>query len=128
MKDSETFHKDFYEFIRENTLVEIKGGRERESFLKIWMVQVGDRFFSRSWNKSARSWFTEFQSTAIGQIKYGNTIINVRGKKLSPVDSIQQKIDAAYLKKYNQSHNKEYSLGITKPEYRNYTMEFFIDE
>lgn len=121
------FPTDFHDFIKKNTLIGIKGGRERETFLNIWMVEVGGRYFSRSWNKSERSWFTEFLSSGTGQIKYGDRVINVFGKKLSPGDQLQEKIDRAYLKKYDQQGNIFYAQGITQPEYSNYTMEFFID-
>ncbi len=43
------------------------------------MVEVDNRIFARSWNKSHKSWFTEFLTSGCGQIKYGQNIINVRG-------------------------------------------------
>lgn len=122
------FPKEFSEYLNQNTLIEIKGGRDRDSFLKVWMVQVDERFFSRSWNKSEKSWFTEFLTTGIGQIKFGENIIDVKGKKLPPNDPQQKNIDVAYLTKYTQPENLEYSPGITQPEYADYTMEFIIDQ
>lgn len=125
---STLFPSDFYDYLNTHSLIGIKGGREREGFLNIWMVRVNDRCFSRSWNKSEKSWFTEFINSGIGQIKYGETIINVRGKQLPPDDPLQKDINMAYLKKYNQPENLFYSEGITQPEYSEYTMEFFIDQ
>ena len=113
------------EYLKNNTLIGIKGGREREKFLNIWMVQVGDRFFSRSWNKSNKSWFTEFVATGLGQVKYGENVLNVKGTQLPANDPLQQQIDLAYLQKYDQPENISYSRGISQPEYHNYTMEFF---
>lgn len=121
------FPKDFYNFLKENTLVEVKGGRTRPGFLKIWMVEVEGRVFARSWNKSERSWFTEFNNTGLGQIKYGEEILNVKGKKLEKEDPVHQKINEAYLKKYTQPENLKYAQGITKPEYACYTMEFYTE-
>lgn len=118
---------DFNSYLDNHTLIGIKGGVEREKFLNIWMVRVEDRYFSRSWNKSANSWFTEFLRSGKGQIKYGESILDVYGKKLLPDDPVQQQIDQAYLQKYDQPENLEYSRGITRPEYRNYTMEFLIN-
>ena len=96
--------------------------------MEIWVVNVNKRVFARSWNKSARSWFTSFLETGVGQLKYGEKVIDVKGKKLASVEPIQQEINKAYLKRYNQKENVFYSEGITQPEYLDYTMEFFYSE
>lgn len=121
------FPPGFEDYLNRNTLIGIKGGRERETFLNIWMVQVDHRYFSRSWNKSSNSWFTDFIKTGLGQIKYGEEVVNVYGKKVFADDPIQESINKAYLKKYDQQENLFYSQGITQPEYAHYTMEFFPD-
>ena len=69
-----SFPKDLYNYLTNNSLIEIKGGLERKTFLSIWMVAVDDRVFARSWNKSNKSWFTEILKTGIGQIKYSDKI------------------------------------------------------
>lgn len=122
------FDKDLYEYLNTHTRIEIKGGLDRPTFLPIWMVNVNGRLFSRSWNKSDRSWFTEFIATGRGQIKYGDKIINVVGYKIDSNDEINKKIDAAYLQKYTKPENIPYAKGITQPEYANYTMEFKLEE
>ena len=119
------FSKDFYTYLANNTLIEIKGGLTRPTFLKIWMVEVDNRIFARSWNKSENSWFTEFQKSGIGEIKFGDKIIRVTGEKIDADNPINKKISQAYIKKYNQPENLKYARGISKPEYFNYTMEFF---
>lgn len=128
MKNLVSFPSDLFEYLDCHTLVGIKGGRDRESFLNIWMVVVGDRFFSRSWNKSNKSWFTAFLSTGVGQIKYAETVLDVQGRKLPPNDPLHEHINRAYLEKYDQPENLSYSRGITQSEYRDYTMEFIIDQ
>ncbi len=119
------FSKDFYTYLANNTLIEIKGGLTRPTFLKIWMVEVDNRIFARSWNKSENSWFTEFQKSGIGEIKFGDKVIRVTGEKIDADNPINKKISQAYIKKYNQPENLKYARGISKPEYFNYTMEFF---
>ncbi len=119
------FPTDFYNYLTNNTLIEIKGGLERKAFLSIWMVTVEGRVFARSWNKSNKSWFTEILKTGIGQIKYGHKTINITGKKLNVDDAVNSLIDQAYLEKYIQKENINYAKGITQPEYSDYTMEFF---
>ena len=119
------FPEDFYTYLKNNTLVEIKGGSTRPTFLKIWMVDVENRIFARSWNKSERSWFTEFQSTGVGEIKYGDKVLKVNGIKVGAEDPINPRISQAYIEKYDQPENLKYSEGIAKPEYFAHTMEFF---
>ncbi len=122
------FSKDFYEYLEKNTLVEIKGGQKRLTFLQIWMVEIDKRVFVRSWNKSEKSWFTEFENSGNGQIKYGEKIIKVKGKKVDKNDKINLTISKAYLDKYSQPENNEYSNGISQPQYFDYTMEFIKEK
>ena len=128
MATSTEFSSEFIAYTQKNSLVGIKAGRTRETFLNIWIVEVDNRFFSRSWNKSDKSWFTEFLRTGVGQIRYGDSVIDVKGKQLPPGDKMQEKIDSAYRTKYNQPENIFYSEGISQPEYAHYTLEFFIDK
>ena len=53
MTANDTFPADFPHYLKNHTLIGIKGGRERDSFLNIWMVEVDGRYFSRSWNKNS---------------------------------------------------------------------------
>lgn len=120
-----SFPLDFYGYLDKNTLIEVKGGSDRKTFLNIWMVRLGKRIFARSWNKSKKSWFTAIINTGCGEIKYGDKIIKVNGKKLNKNDRLQYQIDNAYIKKYSQTENLVYAKGISQPEYHNYTIEFF---
>jgi hypothetical protein len=122
------FPEDFYSHLKIHNYTEIKGGTERNTFLEIWVVSVNKRVFARSWNKSARSWFTAFLETGVGQLKYDEKIINAKGRKLEVTAQIQEEINQAYLKRYNQKENIFYSEGITQSEYLDYTMEFFYSE
>lgn len=122
------FPEDFYSHLQEHNYTEIKGGIERNTFLEIWMVSVNNRVFARSWNKSARSWFTAFLETGVGELKYGDKVVHVKGKKLDASAPIQEEINQTYIERYNQKENIFYSEGITKPEYLDYTMEFFYSE
>ena len=119
--------KELIKYLNENTLVEIKSGIEREKFTEIWMVHVEDRIFSRSWNKSDKSWFTEFKNQGVGQIKCGENIVRVKGIQVDKNDVINDKINDTYLKKYMQPENIKYAVGITQSEYSGYTMEFILE-
>lgn len=121
------FPNSFYPYLQETTLVGIKGGSTRKSFLDIWMVAVGDRVFARSWNKSERSWFTAFRETGIGEIRYGERVLQVKGTVLESGDDLHPLINSAYLQKYTQAKNLPYAHGITQAEYTSYTLEFLLD-
>ncbi|QGY43328.1 DUF2255 family protein [Maribellus comscasis] len=122
------FPQDFYQHLEKHTLTGVKGGTERETFLYIWLVAVDGRIFARSWNKSKRSWFTAFQKTGTGEIKYGEKIIRVSGEQIFADDDLTRQINKAYLQRYSQPENIRYAEGITQPEYENYTMEFFFEK
>lgn len=119
------FPDDFYRYLQEHTLIGIKGGRDRETFLNIWIVTVGGRAFARTWGKSERSWYTAFLETGVGEIKYGDKVISVRGSKTPADPDLMRLIDDAYLTRFDQDENRPYAVGITQPEYHDYTMEFF---
>ncbi|MCP9200856.1 DUF2255 family protein [Gramella sp. GC03-9] len=119
------FPDNFYEYLESHTMIQIKGGKERLSFLPIWMVQVNGRVFARSWNKSEKSWFTEIERSGVGEIKFGEELLKITGIKVDPSDPIQPDISNAYLQKYDQPHNKMYASGIAASEYFEHTMEFF---
>ncbi|PKA82738.1 uncharacterized protein DUF2255 [Ulvibacter sp. MAR_2010_11] len=120
------FPTEFYNHLKEHNYTEIKGGITRTTFLEIWVVAVEGRVFARSWNKSERSWYTAFLETGTGQLKYGDTIIDVIGEKIGPGLEIHKKINKTYRDRYTEKENIYYADGISQPEYEDYTMEFFI--
>lgn len=122
-----SFPADFYSHLKDHNYTLIKGGLDRKTFLEIWIVEVDGRIFARSWNKSERSWFTAFIDYGVGQLKHGNKVINVKGKKLDPNSEIHELINQAYLKRYNEAENIFYAKGISRPEYSAYTMEFLFE-
>lgn len=110
-------------YINSNTLIGIKGGKNRATFLEIWMVAVGQRIFARSWGMSNKSWFTEFVEQGVGQLKFGEHIIDVQGQQLRD-EEMNRLIDQAYKDKYIQKENEPYVNEITELKYHNFTMEF----
>ncbi|RMA65793.1 DUF2255 family protein [Ulvibacter antarcticus] len=123
-----SFPNSFYSHLKVNNYTGIIGGRERETFLEIWVVAVNKRVFARSWDKSERSWFTAFLNSGIGKLQYGDEVIEVEGKKLKKTDSFHQKINEAYVKRYTEKENIYYAQGISQPEYADFTIEFFYKE
>ncbi len=113
-------------FIRSNNLIGIRAGKERENFLDIWMVVIDDRIFARSWGLSERSWFDTFKKDSSGAIRCAGQIIPVTAVVPSDIDSLNEKISQAYLKKYNSGSNAPYALGIIEARHVAKTMEFVI--
>ncbi|MBN8684151.1 MAG: DUF2255 family protein [Chitinophagales bacterium] len=118
-----TFPPDFYEHLQINSLTGIKAGQNRSTFLDIWMVNVEGRIFARSWGKSEKSWFTTLQQEPFGQIQYGDKVLNIRGVKCED-PNLNRQIDEAYLQRYTTEASRPYAIGISQPEYADYTMEF----
>ena len=121
------FPTDFYAYLQSHTLIGIKAGLTRPTFLEIWMVQVGERVFARSWEKSDKGWFATLVATGVGQIQYGSKVITITGKKLLNEPETQQLIHQAYLTKYHEPHNIPYAQGITQQVYEDFTIEIFFD-
>ena len=119
-------NKNALEYIDSHNLIGIKAGKERESFLEIWMVTVENRIFARSWGFAERSWYNTFLKDNLGEIKCGETIYKIEAKIPSDLADIENKINQAYLKKYDSGDNAFYAKGITKKEHVEKTMEFVI--
>jgi hypothetical protein len=122
-----SFPTDFYRHLEDHTLTGIKAGKDRTTFLNIWMVNVEGRVFARSWGKSNRSWFTTLLDEKAGQIKYGDKVLNITATPCKDA-LMNTKIDRAYRTRYTTPENLPYAIGITQPEYTDYTMEFLLDQ
>lgn len=115
-------------YINNNSKAGIKAGADRKDFLDIWMVVVDDRIFARSWGFAERSWYNTFLQNPKGAIKCDDMIFSIEA--FIPKDNkvITEKINNAYLAKYNSPHNIEYAKGIIEKKHVEKTMEFFIIE
>ncbi|WP_162055262.1 DUF2255 family protein [Pontibacter pamirensis] len=118
------FDQETLAYIRNNNLIGIKAGSEREKFLPIWMVLVDDRIFARSWGFGERSWYNTFLTDAYGQIQCGDKVTAIRASVPEEDESLQDRISQAYLDKYDKGENSFYASGIIKPEHVAKTMEF----
>ncbi|TAF35025.1 MAG: DUF2255 family protein [Cytophagales bacterium] len=90
-------------------------------------VVVDGRIFARSWGLAEKSWYNSFLQDPIGEIKCGEMIFKI--KAIVPIDNklITEKINAAYLTKYNTEHNIKYAKGIVEEKHTQRTMEFLIE-
>ncbi len=119
-------NKNAIEYIDSHNLIGIKAGKERESFLEIWMVTVENRIFARSWGFAERSWYNFFLKDKFGEIKCGETIYKIEAEVPSDLAGIENEINQAYLQKYDSGDNSFYAKGITEKEHVEKTMEFVI--
>ncbi|GAA4440337.1 hypothetical protein GCM10023188_37460 [Pontibacter saemangeumensis] len=111
-------------YINTHNLIGIKAGKERDTFLNIWMVTCEDRIFARSWGLAERSWYNTFRKDEAGELKCGDQVYKIKGVVPADLERMNAKINQAYLAKYDAGANAFYAHGITKPEHTAKTMEF----
>ncbi|MFC3757613.1 DUF2255 family protein [Chryseobacterium tructae] len=114
------------DFIKANTIIEIKAGSERLDFLEIWMVIIQDRIFARSWGLAERSWYNTFLKCPAGQIKCDDILYNIKAIIPEDLNQLTEEINQAYLTKYNFGRNSKYAIGIIEDKHVRRTMEFII--
>jgi hypothetical protein len=121
----EKFSKAFLKCISETQITSVRAGESRDKFTGIWMVVVKDRIFGRSYYGAERSWYTALLKGDSGDIKCGNEIIPVKGRKPKDINSITKEINKAYEKKYLiKAYNKKWVDGLCEPERVARTLEF----
>lgn len=118
------FDEGIIDFINKNNLVGIKAGKDRQSFLDIWMITFENRVFARSWGLAERSWYNTFLIDNLGEIKCGEKIIQIVAIIPDDIELLKDKLSGAYLKKYDHGENSYYAHGIIKDEHIARTMEF----
>lgn len=116
------------DFINTNNLIGLKAGKERDKFLNIWMVVVDERIFARSWGFAERSWYNTFLKDPDGELKCGDTIVSIEARIPEDMDDLSERINKAYLDKYNYGDNSKYALGIVEPAHIEKTMEFVLKQ
>lgn len=114
------------DFIKANTIIEIKAGSERLDFLEIWMVIIQDRIFARSWGLAERSWYNTFLKCPAGQIRCHDVLYNIKAIIPEDLNQLTEEINQAYLTKYNFGRNSKYAIGIIEDKHVKRTMEFII--
>lgn len=119
-------NNDAINYINSHNLIGIKAGSERETFLEIWMVSVGDRIFARSLGFAEKSWYNTFLKDENGQIQCGDQIFNIKAKIPDDLDDLNDKISQAYLDKYDSGENSFYARGITEQNHVEKTLELVI--
>ena len=115
------------EYIKNNSLIGIKAGNKRDSFLEIWMVIVDGRVFARSWGLATRSWYNAFKEDNTGEILCGEAIHKIKAIVPDDIEALTKQINKAYLDKYDYGSNSYYANGIIEEKHAIKTMEFIIE-
>jgi len=81
-------------------LPQIRAGNEH-AFNDIWIVVAEKRLFCRQYDFSERSWYTAFLEDPVGAVKFGETVVEVRGVVPDDLDAINPAVNQAYIDKYD---------------------------
>ncbi|MCC6816820.1 MAG: DUF2255 family protein [Saprospiraceae bacterium] len=111
-------------YIKHHNLIGIKAGSSRSKFLEIWMVVFDNMIFARSWGLKENSWYNAFLRDSRGQLKCDHVIIDIIATPVLKMDPIHEKINMAYLEKYNSGQNAYYAQGIIRHAHIKRTMRF----
>lgn len=74
---------------------QIRAGRTHR-FIDITVVSTEGRFFVRQYKFGKKSWYNAFLQNAEGQLKIGDTIIDIDGVKPIDLDDMNPKVNKAY--------------------------------
>lgn len=116
------------QYINTHSIIRIKAGEERTTFLEIWMVTVNNRIFARSWGLAEKSWYHTFLKDPKGEIRCGEEIVAIKALIPEDIKDLTAEINKAYLTKYNTPQNLTYSKGIIREKHVEKTMEFIIQD
>lgn len=76
---------------------QIRAGKTHR-FIDITIVATEGRFFVRQYKFGTKSWYDAFLINPAGQMKIGDTIIDIEGAKPVDLDEINPKVNKAYRK------------------------------
>jgi hypothetical protein len=104
-----------------NARVWIRAGSTHR-FISIWAVVVQGRVFVRSWSLKPRSWYRTFLEEPQGAIRVGDQEIPVRAVHTRS-EMLKDRIDKAYLEKYNSPGSIQYARDLGRKKSRDATIE-----
>ena len=76
---------------------QIRAGRTHR-FIDITIVATEGRFFVRQYKFGTKSWYDAFLASPDGQVKIGDTIIDIDGVKPEDLDEVNPKVNKAFRK------------------------------
>lgn len=91
---------DVLRLAKATELPQIRAGNTH-AFNDIWIVVAQGRLFCRQYDFSERSWYTAFLNDPAGAVKFGETVVEVRGVVPADLDAINPAVNQAYIDKYD---------------------------
>jgi len=117
-------NEEILDLVNLTTTPQIRAG-ETHRFNNIWLVVAEGRIFCRQYSFSERSWYSAFLEDPKGAIKCGEQIIPIEGVIPNDLDEINQKVNEAYIEKYDKrlNHYPDIAHKMTGERFMAKTME-----
>lgn len=100
---------------------QIRSGNKHR-FIEISIVTTGGRFFVRQYKFNKNSWYQAFLNEPNGQIKIGETIINIKGEVPRDLDAVNPLVNKAFWRKYGIIYGLM-KLGFNNKKHQASTLE-----
>jgi hypothetical protein len=115
------FNSGLLQTLDKKARIQIRAGSTHR-FISIWAVVVQGRVFVRSWSLKPRSWFRTFLQEPQGAIRVDDQEIAVRAVHTQS-ETLKDRIDKAYLEKYNSPGSIKYARDLGRKKSRDATIE-----
>lgn len=89
--------QELEKIVQEKKVHQIRAGKTHQ-FIDITIAATEERFFVRQYKFGTRSWYHAFMENSEGQMKIGETIIDVDGVVPADLEEINPKVNDAYKK------------------------------
>ena len=122
MRVQKRFPADIVAALRDSKGLRIRAGTRPHRFIGIWVVVVEGRVFVRSWSLKPRSWYRTFLDEPTGAIQVAGREFEVRAVQTKS-ERLNDKIDRAYLEKYNTPASLKYARDLGRAKSRATTTE-----
>ncbi len=99
--------QELIKLVQSKKVHQIRAGRAHR-FIDITVVATEGRFFVRQYKFGTKSWYDAFLANPDGQMKIGDTIVDIDGVQPVDLDEVNPKVNKAYRK----------LLGLTYPAMR----------
>ena len=88
--------QELEKMVQSKKVHQIRCGDHR--FIDITIVATEGRFFVRQYKFGKKSWYHAFLANSDGQMKIGDTIIDIDGVKPADLDKVNPKVNKAFRK------------------------------
>ena len=86
--------QELEKMVQSKKVHQIRCGNHR--FIDITIVTTEGRFFVRQYKFGTKSWYHAFLANSDGQMKIGDTIIDIDGVKPEDLDEVNPKVNKAF--------------------------------